>query len=240
MTRTVIIAAMPGELKPLVRSWQHEKRNGIHLWRWSYPDGEWIAACGGAGVNAATRAFAEAEKEGTVSSVISVGWVGALDSDHLTGHVYRVSGVIDARTGERFPIETATIPCWLVTNPRVADGAEKQRLAATYDAALVDMEAAAIGRLAAMRGIPFQCVRGVSDGLTDRLPDFNHFIAPNGQFQLARFTLFALSRPWHWPGLIRMGENSRKAALGIAASLLDLLDERGHIRQLNGYPNFKS
>src|ERR1039458_5687300 len=79
MTRTVIIAPMAGELKPLVRSWQHEKRNGIHLWRWSYPDGEWIAACGGAGVNAATRAFAEAEKEGTVSSVISVGWVGALD-----------------------------------------------------------------------------------------------------------------------------------------------------------------
>ena len=34
-----------------------------------------------------------------------------------------------------------------------------------YNAALVDMEAAAVARLAAMRGIPFYCIKGVSDGL---------------------------------------------------------------------------
>jgi hypothetical protein len=33
-----------------------------------------------------------------------------------------------------------------------------------------------------------------------------------------------------------MGENSRKAACAIAASVLDLLDESGNIRKLNGYP----
>ena len=31
---TAIIAAMTGELKPLVRGWQHERRNGVDLWRW--------------------------------------------------------------------------------------------------------------------------------------------------------------------------------------------------------------
>ncbi len=49
------------------------------------------------------------------------------------------------------------------------------------------MEAAAIARLAAMRGIPFYCIKGVSDGLTDHLPDFNRFLSPAGQFQIARF-----------------------------------------------------
>jgi hypothetical protein len=59
---------MPGELKPLVRGWQHERRNGVDLWRWRFRwGGEWIAACAGAGVEAATRAFAEAEKLGPVS-----------------------------------------------------------------------------------------------------------------------------------------------------------------------------
>ena len=84
---------------------------------------------------------------------------------------------------------------WLATSPRVADAPEKLRLAATYNAALVDMEAAAIARLAAMRGIPFYAIKGVSDGLDDQLPDFNRFITPHGQFQTAAFALFAALPP---------------------------------------------
>jgi adenosylhomocysteine nucleosidase len=38
--------------------------------------------------------------------------------------------------------------------------------------------------------------------------------------------VFALLRPWYWHALIRMGENSRKAARNIAQSLLDFLDEQ--------------
>jgi adenosylhomocysteine nucleosidase len=101
------------------------------------------------------------------------------------------------------------------------------------------MEAAGVARLARMRGIPFYCIKGISDGYSDQLPDFNRFISSDGQFQLARFVFFLLLRPWHWRALIRMGENSKKAARTIAASLLDLLDERGNIRKRNAYPNQK-
>jgi len=240
MTRVAIIAALPGELKPLVRTWSHEKRNGIDLWRLRHDDGEWVAACAGAGIAAATRAFAAAEADGPLTSVISTGWAGALNTDLKSGHAYSVSGVVDVRTGERFFTATPTANRWLATSPIVANGHEKRRLVATYSAALVDMEASAIARLAAMRSIPFYCVKGVSDGFSDNLPDFNRFISPSGQFQLGRFTLYALSRPWHWPGLIKIGENSKRAAQSIAVSLLELLDERGHIRKLNGYPNLQS
>jgi adenosylhomocysteine nucleosidase len=85
------------------------------------------------------------------------------------------------------------------------------------------MEAAAIARLAAARAIPFFCVKGISDGYTDQLPDFNRFISENGRFHLARFVVFALQHPSYWPALIRMGENSKKAARAIAVNLLDLL-----------------
>jgi hypothetical protein len=74
------------------------------------------------------------------------------------------------------------------------------------------MEAAAIARLAQMRGIPFYCFKGVSDGFHDKLPDFNRFIRPDGQFDLTGMVLFSILRPWHWPSLIRMGENSSKAS----------------------------
>jgi nucleoside phosphorylase len=314
MTRTAIIAAMPAELKPLVRRWQHTRQNGVDLWRWSFVDeqgdgGEWIAACAGAGVDAATRAFAEVEKSGEISRLISIGWAGALREEIVPGKAYDVSCVIDARSGARFltkshpgrknkdaalavegmQIAAESIPqglkpddpedahtarlkscpdasspsvnfqcesqddrylrpqkrdlghpdLWLVTNPKVADHAEKQRLAATYQAALVEMEAAAIARLAQMRGIPFYCIKGISDGFSDNLPDFNHFISTSGQFQLGHFIVHVLLRPGYWPSLIRMGENSRKAARNLAASVLDLIDERGTIRNLNDYPRQK-
>jgi adenosylhomocysteine nucleosidase len=239
MTRIAIIAAMAGELKPLVRGWQHEHRDGVDLWRWRFDEGEWVAACAGAGVDRATRAFAEIEKDGTIHLVISTGWAGALKEEFATGRAFRVSGVIDARTGERFQVAAWAEECWLVTSAKVADEAAKRRFATTYGAGLVDMEAAGVARLAAIRGIPFYCVKGVSDGFRDQLPDFNRFISAKGQFQLWGFILYALLRPWRWPTLVRIGENSRRAAEGIAESLLDILDERGLIRTRNGYPNFK-
>jgi adenosylhomocysteine nucleosidase len=229
VTRTAIIAAMPGELKPLTRGWHHERHNGVDLWRWPFDDGEWIAACAGAGVAAATRAFAEVEKLGPVDQVISTGWAGALRAELAPGQACRVSGVIDARTGELFDAAGPRNNYCLVTSSRVVDAREKQRLASTSPASLVDMEAAAIARLAAARSIPFFCVKGISDGYTDQLPDFNRFISSDGRFQLVRFIVFALQRPSYWPALIRMGENSKKAARAIAAYLLDLLDAQGQI-----------
>jgi adenosylhomocysteine nucleosidase len=252
MTRVAIIAAMTGELKPLVRGWEHERRNGVNLWRRSFDEGEWVAACAGAGQDAATRAFAEIDRNGAVDIAISTGWAGALSDGLLARGIYRVTGVIDARTGERFTAEAPADSSprstnrdlghpgfLLVTSPKVADESEKRRLAATYKADLVDMEAAGVARLAQIRGIPFYCIKGVSDGFTDNLPDFNRFISTTGQFQLPKFIAFVLLRPWYWRGLARMGENSRKAAQGIAETLLDILDNRGEIRERNGHPNFK-
>lgn len=292
LKRVAIIAAMPGELLHLARGWKHEKREGsIHLWRTTQGDAEWIAACAGAGQEAATRALAEVEKDGPVTSVISTGWVGALTAEFIPGRVYAVAGVIDARTGERFeagevvlaneglpkkpgswkapakarggvePAKKAveqlpsgakthaemghtggtaeavalqntpdTKPMmrpWVVTNPRVATAEEKRRLATAYPAGLVDMEAAAVARLAAMRRIPFSCIKAVSDGHAVHLPDFNPFLTPDGQFRLARFLFFALFRPWYWPALMRMSENSSKASQALRDTLLANLRRPG-------------
>jgi adenosylhomocysteine nucleosidase len=230
MSRVAIIAAMPGELKPLVRGWRRESRNGVVLWSWRHREGEWIAACAGTGVNAATRAFAEIERTGAIDSVFSTGWAGALNERHAVGRAYRISGIVDARTGARIPVADSFEECWLVTSPRVADRSEKRRLAADFGASLVDMEAAAVASLAGTKGIRFFCVKGVSDGVDDRLPDFNDFVSLNGRFQMARFVLFAIFRPWLWPALLRMGRNCRKAAQCIRESLLKVLDDGGDLR----------
>ncbi len=231
MTRVAIIAAMPGELKPLVRNWPHSSRDSIDFWAQRTAEEEWIAACAGAGQSAATRTFAAIEEGGPIDLVFSLGWAGALRDSIAPGTAHNVAGVIDVRTGERFHCDAGAGDLWLATSLTVANAPEKLRLASAYDAGLVDMEAAAIARLAAMRGIPFYCIKGVSDGLTDLLPDFNRFLSPQGRFQLARFTLFAILRPWYWPALLRMGKNSKRASQSIVESLLDFLDERGRIRE---------
>lgn len=232
MTRVAIIAAMAGELKPFLAAfakegWVHETEGNVQLWRLTWPDqGEWIAACAGAGQAAASRAFAAAEQSGSIDLVFSVGWAGALTGEIAIGQACNLAGVVDVRTGERFYCDAGSGPLWLATSPIVADEAEKSRLAVAYHASLVDMEAAAIARLAAMREIPFYCIKGVSDGVNDHLPDFNRFIQPDGRFRLFSFILFSFLRPWHWPALIRMGENSRKAAHSIAELLLDFLNRQ--------------
>jgi len=223
MTRTAIIAAFPGELKSLVRDWPHSTRNGVDFWAQRDSEDEWIAACAGAGQDAATRAFAALEDGGPIDLAFSVGWAGALRGSLAPGTAHNVAGVIDIRTGERFNCDAEAGEVWLVTSPRVCDEEEKRRLASTYGAGLVDMEAAAIARLAAMREIPFYCIKGVSDGLNARLPDFNRFLSPDGKMKLGRLVLFAILRPWHWLALLKMGENSKKAAQGISDSLHEFL-----------------
>jgi adenosylhomocysteine nucleosidase len=225
VTRTAIIAALAGELKPLVVGWKHDSRDKVDLW--SHRDENlYVAACAGVGQAAATRAFAAIERDAPIDLVFSIGWAGALTADLMPGSVHNVAGVIDVQTGERFLCDAGAGDRWLATSPKVADEVEKRRLAASYGAALVDMEAAAVARLAGMRGIPFYCIKGISDGFTDKLPDFNHFMR-DGQFEMARFVLYALLRPWYWPALARMGENSKKASQHIAESLYDFLDGRG-------------
>ena len=151
-------------------------------------------------------------------------WVGlgALNEAYLPGRAYRVSGVVDSRTGERFGAGGVVVPetevgiethpsdknknvarvghpeLWLVTGPRVADATEKQRLASTYGAALVDMEAAAVARLAAMRGIPFYCIKGVSDGLDDRSTRFQSVYLADGRFNAPLYSF--CSFPAHGTG----------------------------------------
>jgi adenosylhomocysteine nucleosidase len=226
MSRVAVIAALADELAPLVRGWKRESRNGVGLWRRSHGKDEWIAAFAGIGEAAAARALAEAERDGPVDAVVSTGWSGALRDEFEAGRAYGVSAVVCGRTGERFAAATPGADCLLVTSDRVAGRQEKLRLREAFGAGLVDMEAAGLARLAAGRGIPFYCVKGVSDGPADRMPDLNGFIGADGRFHVIRFMFFALLRPRHWPSLVRLRENGRRSAEAIRESVLGILQRK--------------
>jgi adenosylhomocysteine nucleosidase len=212
MRKIGIIAAMPGELKTLVRGWQTPGKNA---WTGSLPhpqgDIECIAIAGGMGAAAATRACEQALAWGQLDALVSFGWAGALTCGLKPKEAVAVDEVIDARTGERF-VTDYPAGQKLVTLDRVARAEEKRGLAGSYKATLVDMEAATVGRMAGARGIAFYCFKGISDGYTDRLPDFSKFIDNGGQLRMAQLLWHVALRPGYWAALKRLGENSKVAA----------------------------
>ncbi len=220
MKQIGIIAAMPGELRPLTREWPRTD----HVFIGHVGGVECLAACEGIGAAAATRSFqAIRAASSDLGALVSYGWAGALHCGVKPLGVYSVAEVIDARTGERFatggPRMAPGSPLRLVTLDHVARREEKRPLAERYSASLVDMEAATVARLAQAHGPGFACLRGISDGYTDEMPDFNPFITPAGQLRTVALTIHALLRPRLWPSLVALGRNSTGAAQALAREL---------------------
>src|SRR3954451_23807054 len=130
MKRVGIIAAIPGELDSLVKGWQRVPTSK-HVWHWEKVGrgATWVAVCAGIGRDRATTAFAEAEKDGALSAVLTIGWAGALREGMNGGTAYRVMQIVDLLTGEQFKLESCAGAVGMVTSPRIADEGEKQRLA---------------------------------------------------------------------------------------------------------------
>jgi adenosylhomocysteine nucleosidase len=213
MTKRIgIIAAMPGELKDLVRGW---KKHGANAWTGSIGEVECFAVAGGMGAAAATRACEQAVAWGRLDALISFGWAGALTCGLKPKQAVAVHEVIDAGTRERF-VTAYPAGQRLLTLDHVARADEKRPLAEKHKTALVDMEAAAVARFAGARNLAFYCFKGISDGYTDRLPDFSKFIDSGGQLRMSRLLFHLALRPGYWAALIRMGDNSKAAAAVLA------------------------
>lgn len=226
--RIAIIAALPGELKSLVRGWERHRSDtkGVSIWKSVQNGDELIAVCGGMGASAAMRSFVAAETFGSPDMVLSVGWAGALDSGMRTGQCYIPSEVVDIQTGERFLLAEGGRQLLLATTPQVADKNEKRRLWRSYGAALVDMESATIARLAQIREIPLCCFKAVSDGPDATLPDLNRFIDEQGQMRMPSFLAYVALRPQFWRPLVKLGRNSVFAAETLAVKVKRFLQEK--------------
>lgn len=224
MKRIVIIAALQGELKPLVKGWQ---RRGS-LFTGHIGDAECVAVFAGIGKDAAARAYglamAESANHSKPDALISIGWAGALSCGVKPGQAHPVAEVIDSRTGERYATSFKMQgKVRLVTLDHVARADEKRSLAERYQAAMVDMEAATIGRLARAHDLPFYCFKGVSDGYNEKLPDLNRFIDPSGQLRLPAFVLHVAIRPRYWAALVRLSKSSKVSAEAVAALLREFI-----------------
>lgn len=214
-----IIAALPREVKTLVRGWeQNSPAKNVFVWT----KGNAVVACAGMGRERAMLAVQAAMAVQPVSVLISAGVAGACDAALKVGDVVRAGMVVDVRTGERF--RAAQQGQVVVTAAKIAGAAEKQRLFAAYGASAVDMEAATVARIAAAQGLEFAAIKTVSDDAAFEMEELGRFATVDGQFREGAFAAYAALRPAMWSRLIALGRNSKLAVDALTRELESQLD----------------
>jgi len=216
-TRVAIVAALEREIRPLVKRWRISNRDYDGRNFRFFENDPAVLVCGGIGAEAARRVCEAVIKLYQPRLVISAGLAGALDPELEAGRMLTPRLVIDANDGSRTEVGSGSGV--LVSFNAVADAKQKIKLGKAYRADAVDMEAAAVARGADTHGIPFVAVKAISDEAGFEMPSLDKFIAGDGQFQVARFVLFAAVRPWLWPGVIRLRANTQKASSALCRAL---------------------
>lgn len=222
--KLAVIAALPREIGGLVRGHPADaglRAQGIHLYRLEGA----IAVAGGMGAARAALAVDAALAAGPIEELVSTGLAGSCSPQVVPGSVTEASMVIDARTGERFSIAQAGSGVVLATTLGIANVHEKKRLAATYNASMVDMEAAVVARLAQAHGLRFRAIKGISDAHDFELASLARFEGKHGSFRTAAFALHTAFRPQLWQQAARLGRESNRALAALQIRLQQLIDE---------------
>lgn len=195
----LFLAADPRELTSWVNRWEDVKPISLAV-NWART-GKWqgrpvAAIANGAG---ADRAFAAVIIAGQISTVCNTGFCGALDPALKIGDV-----VVATEINEQSRTYPATLPVCppsalkavALTIDHVAQtAAEKSDLRAT-GASIVEMEAAGVARGAEDLGVPFYCIRAVSDLADETFAnDFNAALTSDGRFSVARLVAGAMANP---------------------------------------------
>lgn len=237
--KTAIIAALPREVLTLVWGTKPDpslKRRGIS--RFVLPNAVVVAA--GMGPNRVTLAVEAALDIADVSLLVSAGLAGSCDARLHARFVAEATVVVDVRTGERYRTEAreasvvdpscgsrTTFPegLTLATGEAIASVREKRRLREAYGAAMVDMEAATVARLARARGMRFRAIKGISDGPDFELEGLSKFTGSHGEFLTASFALHTALQPRTWRKAMELGKGSNIALGGLSQKLRQIIDE---------------
>jgi adenosylhomocysteine nucleosidase len=222
-TRLAIIAALPREIASLVRGLKpHPAFRPRAVFLYEIPGAIVVAA--GMGRGRVTLALEAARTIAPIETVISTGLAGACTAELLPGTVAEACTIIDMHTGERF-FASEPSPHTLVTSDSIAGIVEKKRLADTYSAALVDMEAATLARLAQAHSLRFRVLKAVSDGHDFELPSLSLFADRDGHFRTGAFALHTALHPSEWRRAALLGRESSRALKALDAALRTAIAE---------------
>jgi nucleoside phosphorylase len=178
---------------------------------------ELLLVANGAGARRAASAVDAAAAVFLPDAVISTGFCGALDPDLALSDVVVATSIAAAdRRYDALPVATTSphhsgVVCSI---DRVAQTAEEKRRLRAGGAMVVEMEAAGVAARAEARGLPFYCIRVVTDLAGETMAnDFNAALRADGHFDTMVILRATLRRPLaRVPELCRLWQRSVRAA----------------------------
>jgi adenosylhomocysteine nucleosidase len=214
----VFIAADKRECQVWVRRWDSLSELSLPVY-WAVA-GTWqgndvVALANGAGTERSTAAVAAIEHL-RPRAIVSIGTCGALDAGLRIGDVFIPSEI--RAEGETWPVRALPgsefINGPLISISRIAATATEKRALRATGALAVEMESGGVARASYRLGVPFYCVRAVSDlANEDFANDFNKILMPNGRFNIPALLMNALARPLtRFPELARLARRSALAS----------------------------
>lgn len=231
------VASEAAELKPLANLLTAPRKL---KWPIDYAyEGIWegrrlLLAANGAGpklaaqaVEVAIRAVMVAELSSSkLEAVVSTGWCGALDPELRESQIIAATHVLNLATSETFDCAPVVadgefISGLVASQDRIAnDVSEKKRLRAS-GALAIDMEAAGVAARAQRAGLPFCCVKVVSDSASESFQfDLNKFRTSEGRIARGKIVVQALTHPNRLPVLFHLKRRTGDAATALGEFLV--------------------
>lgn len=228
-SKVAIVAALEREVKPIVGRWSSTVRDYEGRGFKFFENERAVLVCGGIGAEAARRATQALLALYQPGVVISVGFAGALEPGLKAGDLVVPRTIVNGNDNSR--VDSGMGKGVLVSFSSVATVEQKSKLANSYGAQAVDMEAASVAKGAQAAGVRFFAVKAISDEHNFEIPELDRFIR-DGQVRSAQFAAWTALHPWHWDQVIRLAKNSSKAT----KSLCRWLDQYNHPAEILDNP----
>jgi adenosylhomocysteine nucleosidase len=193
----------------------------------------------GAGPSRAARAAEKIVERERPAAIVCAGLAGGLQAGFRRGEMVLATrvmdreGVFDADAGllsAARQVESLREATVLTVNRVLCTAREKSEHA--HLAQVVDMESAAVARVAARAAIPFLAVRVISDAHDEEFPiDLSRYIDAEGNVKRLHVALAALAKPSRIAFLLRMHKSSQQGAQALARYCEKLMEVLGRSSQ---------
>jgi len=244
-----VVAAMPQEIAPLLRrfaGYRKERAAGCNLYRFEVAGVPVALMESGMGPRHAAEATAALIERAAPSLLLNFGFAGAVLPGTAVGDLVLAERVLylqegrlsepaqpDAELCRRVAGALAGAPVTLHRGTFVTAAVITQKnalagLLGTHTGhPVLEMETAALLRVAAGAGIPVVALRGVSDAADEELGfSLEEFCDAQLRIKVSRVLRTVAAKPWIIPQLIRLSGNSKRAgknlALGVELALREL------------------
>jgi len=224
-----LIAAEPREFSGLLRfcSAMNHLKWPVHWARSATLNGRKVLlAANGAGAARAAQAVEVAKLASSFERVCSMGFCGALDRNLKIGDIFVPDTITSG--ARRFAVEPAptgrpSTAGVLASIDHVAVTAEEKRELRAAGASAVEMEAAGVAAKASELGLPFYCIRSVTDTAEENFVlDYNSVLREDGRFDTIGILRAALKQPAAlFPELIRLRRRCQVAAQTLGEFVAD-------------------